>query len=269
MTGSQFDLDRCSQCSFVFVRCPRTDFANLYDAGYYAGTGADRTVDYIAEMQDPDTVRAYEWQGILQAVDSLTALGPTTRWLDYGCGLGGLVRWVGAQRGCSIVGFEEGYAHEYLASAGIPHVERSRIGEERGSYDVVTAIEVLEHAVDPISMLTEIRELLRPGGVLFLTTGNARPFQRRLSRWRYAGVPDVHVSFFEPSNLASAMERAGLEPFDAGYLPGLDSVIRYKVLKGLGVRRQQTWQRAVPWKLASRVVDRRFQVSAMPLARRA
>ncbi len=43
---------------------PRVDFANLYDAEYYAGRGADSFVDYVDEMQNPRTVREYEWRGI-------------------------------------------------------------------------------------------------------------------------------------------------------------------------------------------------------------
>ena len=53
LNGSIFEFDRCSDCSFAFVRHPRTDFANLYDADYYAGRGADKTIDYVAEMGDP------------------------------------------------------------------------------------------------------------------------------------------------------------------------------------------------------------------------
>ena len=45
-------------------------------------------------------------------------------------------------------------------------------------------------------------------GLLFLTTRNAAPFRKRLSSWRYV-VPDVHVSFFEPTTLAVALEVAG------------------------------------------------------------
>ena len=51
-------------------------------------------------------------------------------------------------------------------------------------------------------------------------------------------------------------------------MPGLDDIIRYKVLKTIGVRNRNFVERIVPWRLASRVVDRRHKVSALPLARR-
>jgi SAM-dependent methyltransferase len=59
-----------------------------------------------------------------------------------------------------------------------------------------------------------------------------------------------------------------LEPYQAGFVPGLDDIIRYKVLKTIGVRSQNWLERMIPWSLASRVVDRRHKVSAQPLARR-
>jgi hypothetical protein len=109
-----------------------------------------------------------------------------------------------------------------------------------------------------------MRALLRPGGLLFLTTGNAAPYQKRLSSWRYV-VPDVHVSFFEPGTLALALDKAGFDPTFPGYLPGWDDIIRFKVLKSVGVRRDRLASQVVPWRLASRIVDRRLRPSAHPV----
>jgi SAM-dependent methyltransferase len=264
----EFGLARCVDCSYAFVRNPRTDFDVIYDAAYYAGRGADRLLDYDAEMNDPATPRRYEWRGISTIVGGLVEITPSTRWLDYGCGLGGLVRYVRDHSSCQIVGFEEGYAAERLETAGLPHVTRWELDELDSSFDVVTAIEVLEHALDPLEVLRDIRRVLVPGGLLFLTTGNAEPHRRDLTRWSYARVPDVHVGFFEPSALAGALERAGFEVVWPGFVDGLDDVIRFKVLKSLQAYGATTIERLLPWSAISRVVDRRYRVSAMPIGRR-
>jgi SAM-dependent methyltransferase len=240
----------------------------LYDERYYRGTGADPEVDYVTEMATEDTVREYEWRGILSAVTALVPVGPDTRWLDYGCGLGGLVRWVDENTRCSILGFDEGFAAQTLAACGIAHLGGDDLAAAQGTFDVITAIEVLEHAVYPIEMLRAMLVLLRPGGLLFLTTGNARPFRERLTSWSYTSIPDVHVGFFEPATLALALRTAGFEVLVPGYLPGYDDVIRYKVLKSLHLKRRRAAERAVPWRLLSRIVDARRGVSAMPLGRR-
>jgi SAM-dependent methyltransferase len=268
VSGGEFMLARCVDCRYVFVRNPRVDFHALYDADYYAGQGADHTVDYHAEMADPRTIRIYEWRGITRIVNDLIGLRPSTRWLDYGCGLGGLVRYASAETGCSIVGFEEGYAGEWMVAAGVPHVQREAFAGLAATFDVVTAVEMLEHVLDPVAVLREILELLRPGGVLFLTTGNAEPHGPDLTRWSYTSVPDVHVGFFEPTTLATALRRAGFEPLWPGPLAGLEDVIRFKVLKNLGIRRTSAVERALPWGPIARVVDARHHVGAMPCGRR-
>jgi SAM-dependent methyltransferase len=267
-SGGEFALLRCADCQYAFVRNPRTDFADLYDTEYYAGRGADALVDYEAEMTDPRTVRVYEWRGITRIVGGLVDLDSDTRWLDYGCGLGGLVRHVDEHEGCSIFGFEEGYAADRMAVGGVPHVGKAEFPALASSFDVITAIEMLEHTLDPVAVLREIHGLLKPGGALFLTTGNAEPHRRDLTRWSYTAVPDVHIGFFEPATLARALEIAGFEVLWPGSVDGLDDVIRFKVLKTLRVRRMSAAEQLLPWGAITKVVDRRHQVSAMPAGRR-
>lgn len=238
----------------------------LYDADYYAGRGADPLVDYMGEMQDPRTIREYEWRGIERAVASL--LDETApRWLDIGCGLGGLVRHAGRFAKADVVGFDEGFSAEWMRERNIPTLTAAELNERRGTFDVVTAVEVIEHVTDPVALLSQVAALLKPGGIFFLTTGNAEPHLKRLGSWSYV-LPDVHVSYFQPRTLREAYRRAGLEPVEAGFLPGYEDIIRYKVLKTLRVRRRNLLERLVPWQLASRIVDRRHRVSALPLARK-
>jgi SAM-dependent methyltransferase len=263
----KFSFDRCLKCRFTFVSNPRTDFDVLYDEDYYSGRGADPAVDYIGEVENPRrTIRRYEWRGIIEIVSGLTDLGPATRWLDYGCGTGGLVRYAHAYGIPGAIGFEEGWNSKRLSDRGIPHLTPQSIDSTAGAFDVITAIEVLEHLVDPIHELTRIRRLLKPGGVLFVTTGNARPHRDRFLDWSYV-VPDVHVSYFDPDNLALAMKKAGLAPSFPGYVAGWDNVIRFKVLKNLRPLWLRKLERVVPWAIAARIVDRRLGVSAHPVGR--
>ncbi len=258
-----FELAHCSTCHYSFVVDPRTDFDALYDEAYYRGAGADPTVDYEGELDNPRTVRVYEWRAILKIVEHLRGTLAGVRWLDFGCGLGGLVRY-GRSGGVEIVGFDEGHAADRMREEGIPALTRAELDAAAGSFDVVTAIEVLEHLVDPIPALRQIATLLRPGGLLFLTTGNAAPFRGRLEKWSYV-QPDVHVGFFEPSTLEFALRSVGLEPSFPGFVPGFTDLMRYKVLKNLGLRRQHALERLVPWPPVARAVDRRFRLSAHPV----
>lgn len=263
-----FHIRGCESCGLVHVADPRVDFADLYDADYYAGRGADPLVDYIGEMTDARTIRRYEWNGIEHAVVRLEGTN-SLDWLDYGCGLGGLVHHVrqNTNTNTNIWGFDDGYSAQWMRQNGLPVLTAEELHEREGSFDVVTAIEVIEHTTDPLALLRHVCTLLKPGGLFFLTTGNSEPHRESFTDWSYV-LPDVHVSYFEPRTLRAAYRRVGLEPVDAGFLPGYENIIRYKVLKTLRVRRQNVFEKLVPWRLASRIVDRRHRVTALPLARR-
>jgi SAM-dependent methyltransferase len=261
-----FALRSCDGCGFAFVADPRTDFAQLYDAAYYEGKGADSFIDYVEEMGNPRTVREYEWRGIARLVGAVAPM-PDAKWLDYGCGLGGLVRYARAHGFARAYGFDEGWSADWAASHGIPVLDRGSLAEHEGTFDVVTAIEVIEHVTAPVDLMQHVATLLKPGGTFMVTTGNAEPHRADLPGWSYVH-PDVHVSYFEPRTLAEVYRRAGLEPFYPGFAPGHSDVIRYKVLKTLRVKSRGLPERAVPWALASRAVDRRHRVTAQPFARR-
>ena len=145
---------------------------------------------------------------------------------------------------------------QWMRDHHIPSLTAQELGEQAGTFDVITAIEVVEHLTDPVGAMGHIASLLKPGGHFFLTTGNAEPHRDRLERWSYVH-PDVHVTYFEPRTLVEVYRRAGLESHAAGFLPGHADIIRYKVLKTMGIRNRNVLERMVPWRLVSRVVDRR------------
>ncbi len=261
-----FLLRRCDVCGLVFVTNPREDFASLYDAAYYRGEGADSSVHYTEEMRNPATIREYEWRGITRAVRHLCA-DTSVRWLDFGCGLGGLVRYARAHGFPSTYGYDQGWGADWAREHQIELLDEGQLAGLGGSFDVVTAIEVLEHIPDPLAPMEQIASLLRPGGVFFATTGNAAPHRDSFTDWGYV-LPDVHVSYFEPRTLSEAYRRVGLEPVPTGYLPGHDDIIRYKILKTVGGSSRNLRERLVPWRFASRVADRRYRVSEQPIARK-
>ena len=262
----EFSFRRCGACGLVFVANPRVDFASLYDAAYYRGDGADSFVNYLEEMGNPETIRAYEWRGITRAVRSLCG-SQTVRWLDFGCGLGGLVRYARAHGFPNVYGYDQGWGADWAREHGTPLLDEDQLREHAGSFDVVTAIEVVEHIPGPLGPMRQISSLLKPGGVFFLTTGNAAVHRDSFTTWKYVH-PDIHVAYFEPRTLSEAYRRVGLEPLAAGFLPGHEDIIRYKVLRTLGGTSRNLLELLVPWRVASRVVDQRYKLSEQPLARK-
>jgi len=91
-------------------------------------------------------------------------------------------------------------------------LSRDPIPIDDESVDLVTALEVIEHLVNPDHMLREIRRVLKPGGALLLTTPNLaswvnrlifllgyQPYNAEVSTEILAGVPWKAHSFSKPS----------------------------------------------------------------------
>ncbi len=260
-----FEIFRCNTCGFIFVSNPWLDYKEVYSEAYYNGQGADRFVDYVFELRNPNrTIRQYEWRGIVQVVRSCIPLGSDTRWLDFGCGNGGLVRYCREHLPCSVWGYEQGWIRDQAVNLGIPIMTEDALDSAAGTFDLVTAIEVIEHIADPVGELRRIRSLLKPGGLLFITTGNAAPHRERPFEWSYF-LPEVHISLFEPGTLARALKESGFRAEFRGYSSGFDDIIRFKVLKSLGVHTTSLAEKILPWKLLSRAADKTSRVTAHPV----
>jgi SAM-dependent methyltransferase len=264
-----FSLCHCPNCHFSFIPDYRADYETIYSEEYYQGRGADPLVNYEFDHREPElTLRQYEWNGLTRVFQSLVK-GPQPSWLDYGCGLGSLVSYA-RRREFSAFGYEPYASSRNSAST----LEESPSGQPLilspqdlagRSFDFITAIEVIEHVADPLAFLGQIRPLLKPGGVLFLTTGNAKPFRARLTNWSYASCPDVHVSFFEPETLALAFAKTNFRPVFAGYLPGFSEIIKYKILKNLKFKKRSFIFDLLPFSIISYLTNIRYQVTAMPI----
>lgn len=246
---------------------PETDYSIIYDINYYQGAGADTSIDYIYEYEHfQTTVRNYEWQGIAAVASNFLKDLEGKKWLDYGCGTGGLLRFCEQNHKVEMFGFDQGWAVERAQAAGMRILEEETFESHLHSFDVITAIEVLEHCYDPINELRRIRSLLKPGGLFFYTTGNSQPFEDKILDWTYF-APEIHISLFQPRTMVYALKSCGFKVEEGYFIPGLENLIRYKVLKALNLKDMNMAERCLPWKALAHLVDKKYQISAYPIAR--
>ena len=260
---------RCPACRFAFVADPWTDFAQIYSDDYYAGRGADPLVDYVHELDHPaSTIRQYEWQGITEVVRRLAPVGPETRWLDYGCGTGGLVLRLREAAGVQAFGFEEGWSVPRLVERGVPILDREGLDSAEGTFDVLTAIEVLEHIPDPVA---ELRRMGAPAAprrhaVRHDRERGAAPGRPALVALRHPGDPRLLLRAREPrARDAPGGPRDRVPRVRPGVGPDhpLQGAEEPQAAGRLGARPPHP---VAP--LAAPVLDRRHGVSAHPVGRR-
>jgi len=130
------------------------------------------------------------------------------RCLDVGSGKGTVAGEL-ARRGLGEVVALEPYAPDPRLP-GVRWVTDWRAIPEPLRFDLVLMVEVIEHLSEPLLTLRAIRERLADGGVLLITTPNARGWRARLQRgrWREAQNP-THLTLFAPTALHRALTLTG------------------------------------------------------------
>ncbi len=78
-------------------------------------------------------------------------------------------------------------------------------------FDVISAFHVLEHAPDPQLFVRRIRELLEPGGLLYLEVPNYDSVDRVACGRRWDMLFAYHATHFSRRGLLSVVESAGFE----------------------------------------------------------
>ncbi|MGZ6470875.1 MAG: bifunctional 2-polyprenyl-6-hydroxyphenol methylase/3-demethylubiquinol 3-O-methyltransferase UbiG [Bdellovibrio sp.] len=165
--------------------------------------------------------------------------------LDMGCG-GGFLSNDLALAGHSVVGIDLSESSLKVAeSRDKTHSVRYVLGDiyqapfEKESFDVVTAMDVLEHVSNPQKVIAEANRVLRPGGLFFFKTFSKNPLAWLIGikgmEWFVKNTPPnyhVYSLFITPRKLCHWMEDFGMEVMDLrGIRPLFAQKAMYKLLK--------------------------------------
>jgi SAM-dependent methyltransferase len=237
-------LERCASCGLVRAREIPSDkeLARLYQEEYFFGK---EYFDYQADRP------ALE-HNFAKRLKTLNAyMSKTTNLVEVGCAYGfflNLVKTrVGHHRGYDVS--EDGitFARKQLGvNASTDDFVQARITPS--SVDIVCMWDVIEHLPRPEEYIKKVGEVLKPGGVLALTTGDISGWvaRRRGPKWRMIHPP-THLYYFAPDTLAKLLERYGLKLVRVNYpatYRNLGSVINQIKLNR---RAQRKWSKPFEW----------------------
>ena len=135
--------------------------------------------------------------------------------LDVGCSRGNFLA-AGGKLGFHMEGVEPA-ANIAAAARAEGHVVHTGlladINLPAASFDAITLFEVIEHLQEPLPLIRECHRVLKPGGLLVLSTGNTASWtvSAMRERWDYFDIAKDggHISFYNPRSIALLGARAG------------------------------------------------------------
>lgn len=209
--GSEFTsywggLSICANCGHCQANLDvmSLDFQQIYSENYFKGE------EYLDYLNDRDVFEK-QFQDRLKEI---------RHWQPGGCLI---------EVGCAF-GFFLAAAKPYFAARGFDIAEepvrhaREQLGVNAewgdfvsaniasNSVDVVTLWDTIEHLANPDRVLEHVSRVLRPGGFVFLTTGDISSLLARLQRehWRLIHPP-THLHYFTPLTIQRLLNRFGID----------------------------------------------------------
>lgn len=197
----------CTSCGLGFIHPPLhlDEIMKLYDQSYYDSwgiAGDDTATERMKQATFHDKLAVIE-----------KGMPDKGRILDIGCATGFFLD-AARQRGWEPYGVE-------LSSYSSAQA-RKKIGEERiftgqveearfteGFFDTVVMTDVIEHVMDVQSFVVEVARILRPGGVVAITTPNPLTLSCRLLGKHWPHYKLEHLLYFTPDALSLLMKPLG------------------------------------------------------------
>lgn len=201
-----FEIVRCINDELIFVSPRPVDVAPYYDERYYTGGFPGLYTDYHEHAR----VMEGQWSARLERLE--TMVGRPGALLDVGAATGDFVALAG-ERGWTASGVElSAWASARARERGLNVTTGDIRSAPAGNFDAVTLWDCIEHLSDPAGTLRDAARLLRPGGVISISTGAVPHGDRAVSSgWYY---PPWHLYYFSVETLSALCRGAGFGSLD-------------------------------------------------------
>lgn len=202
-------LRRCTECGQLLSSASEAQY--LHSLGRFDTTAGTLPDAKSQSRHDKNTARRL---GKLAA--ALGRAPAAIRLLDVGCSSGAFLH-TACRLGYQAEGVEPSAdAAQTAREAGLKvftgYLEQANFPD--ATFDAITLIEIVEHLRDALGLMRECARILKPGGVVLVTTPNAHSWTARAMGSRWAGfnlnAMGGHISFFNPHSIALLAARSGL-----------------------------------------------------------
>jgi 2-polyprenyl-3-methyl-5-hydroxy-6-metoxy-1,4-benzoquinol methylase len=210
--GNPGDLYACTSTSYgicgPIVKCARCDlvYQSPIPSSAEIGDAYDGVVDERYEQERSGRIETFGRD--LAALHRHERGG---RLLDVGCHLG-LFLEVARDAGWDVTGVEPSrWSVERARMRGLDvrHGTLDSVRFPENFFDAVTMWDVVEHLANPLAALRRTHRLLRPDGLLALSTMNVDALFPRLVGRRWPWYMQMHLVYFSRRTLLNMLTKAG------------------------------------------------------------
>jgi 2-polyprenyl-3-methyl-5-hydroxy-6-metoxy-1,4-benzoquinol methylase len=214
---------KCRQCGLVYVnpRYRQQQLQEIYTEEYYDHDGINNGLEFFGYdnyVDDEENIKT-TFAKRLSTIERYASKG---RLLDVGCATGFFLD-LARNCGWTVVGsevseFSARYAGQTLG-LDVRLGTLEQLGFQSEAFDVVTMWDVIEHVPDPLAELSEVRRILRDGGVLSIITPDVGSLVARVlgARWEEFRRVREHVYFFSRRTMREALRKAGFRVLRTEY----------------------------------------------------
>ena len=213
---------RCRGCTFMWLhpKPSAQELEQVYGFDYYHNErffeNKDQSIygyyDYLSERY----IKQQNYDNLIEDLRKLVRdFEPgRARFLDAGCGLGYLLD-VAFDKDFDVEGIEyNAFAAERIQSKfKFPVFCGDLMQYEGGPFDAIAMLDVVEHLMRPFASLRKMASLMKPGGVLMISTMDSDSIVSRIMGKRLEDFRRTreHLYFFTRKTMTTALERVGFE----------------------------------------------------------
>lgn len=209
-----YEVVACESCGFCFADTPATQ--EVYDT-YYAQMSkyADGKSSTGSGSSPCDAER------LCALAEQISDFAPdrSARILDFGCANGGLLSALRSKGYVKLCGIDPSSAcveqARVFASDGAWTGTLSHLPECIGRFDGVVLSHVMEHVCDLKSAMRKVRDLLNPGGWVYVEVPDAMRYTEHLVA-PYQDINTEHINHFSRRSMENLLSQNGFSPAEGG-----------------------------------------------------